>query len=455
MRAFFFPLMALILRVIPARAARGFIRKLNARADKPTDLAVRQTHDLQLYVDVSVICQADAKTGIQRVVKSVLLELIKSPPAGYRICPVYATRRHAYRHTSLAFMSSLHFVSEENDLPVQPNTGDIFLGLDLSAHLLPKHQSQLLGWKYRGVKLHFLVYDLLPIQNPQWFNPSTSRHFRRWLEVLVRYTDSVVCISQDVKARAEAILLGQYKFQPGEVPIRTMVMGAELKVEHFNTGLAADPGQIFEKLQTSRSVLMVGTLEPRKGHEQVLAAFELLWNQPNPPVLVIVGKLGWKTQALRDLLRSHPQAGKNLHWLEGVNDELLTHLYAQTWGVLAASEAEGFGLPVIEASVFNKPVLARDLPVFREIDLPNITYFCADSAIGLADAISIWMRQAKTSNLTSEQKDAYSWQTATRQLLQNILARQDINLPTDGPLPASGSKEPATAVACSKLSAAH
>ena len=50
-------------------------------------------------------------------------------------------------------------------------------------------------------------------------------------------------------------------------------------------------------------------------------------------------------------------------------------LYQAATGVLLASEAEGFGLPLIEAMQHGKPVLVRDIPVFREITELNATFF--------------------------------------------------------------------------------
>jgi hypothetical protein len=58
----------------------------------------------QLLVDVSVIYQSDARTGIQRVVRSLLVQLLAAPPAGYQVCPIFATRRQRYSHAASDFM---------------------------------------------------------------------------------------------------------------------------------------------------------------------------------------------------------------------------------------------------------------------------------------------------------------------------------------------------------------
>ncbi len=73
---------------------------------------------------------------------------------------------------------------------------------------------------------------------------------------------------------------------------------------------------------------MVGTLEPRKAHQQVLEAFEQLWNDGQKIQLVIVGKQGWMVESLAQRIRTHPELGKRLFWLENVSDEYLEKIYA-------------------------------------------------------------------------------------------------------------------------------
>jgi glycosyltransferase involved in cell wall biosynthesis len=120
-----------------------------------------------------------------------------------------------------------------------------------------------------------------------------------------------------------------------------------------------------------------------------LEAFEWLWRtRPgDAPDLVIVGRPGWKTPALQEKLRSHAERGARLHWLTGVSDEGLCRLYDACTGVLIGSYGEGFGLPLVEAALFRRHVLARDLPVFREQRLPNVTYFIDESPAALAERL--------------------------------------------------------------------
>jgi hypothetical protein len=72
-----------------------------------------------------------------------------------------------------------------------------------------------------------------------------------------------------------------------------------------------------------------------------------------------------------------------------VDDEALQDLYAESDALIAASFAEGFGLPIVEARHLGKPVIASDIPVFREITVgaQSARFFAVGSPAALAEAI--------------------------------------------------------------------
>ncbi len=389
----------------------------------------------QLLVDVSVIYKSDARTGIQRVVRSLLLQLLKAPPVGYSVRPIFATRQHGYRYATSHFLEQAAQAQATASMPmptekqkeVQVKNGDLFLALDLAAHLLPRHQAQVLSWKRGGVKVHVLVYDLLPLQHPEWFQARTTRNFKRWIKWLAVYADGAICISETVRLELRTWLSASFGMPPATLPASTIVLGADIDASAPSDGLPADATFLLARLRSIPAVLTVGTLEPRKGYDQVLAAFEQLWQQQGTltfPILIIVGRPGWKTEALQEKLRKHPQANQRLFWLEDASDEYLARLYAACSGVLVASKAEGFGLPLIEAALHHKPVLARDLPVFREVALPGVTFFCGDSPASLANNITAWLTKARFEGQISQRQShspsVTTWHTAAEHLLQSL-----------------------------------
>ncbi|CAM5235554.1 hypothetical protein RLIN73S_02549 [Rhodanobacter lindaniclasticus] len=163
---------------------------------------------------------------------------------------------------------------------------------------------------------------------------------------------------------------------------------------------------------------MVGTVEPRKGHDQALAAFERLWEEGSDAALIIVGKRGWRIEELAARLASHPEAARRLFWFEGVSDEALEAVYQRASMLLAASWGEGFGLPLVEAAQRRLPILARDLAVFREVAGEGALYFRADSAGELVDALRDAVERWRNGSLPDPQAvAAISWAESTNQLL--------------------------------------
>lgn len=188
-----------------------------------------------------------------------------------------------------------------------------------------------------------------------------------------------------------------------------------------STGFPENPALRIESLEPSPHFLMVGTLEPRKGHAQTLDAFELLWAAGVQANLIIVGKHGWLVDDLAARLMSHEQLGKQLLWLDGVSDEYLEHLYNHTDCLIAASYGEGFGLPLIEAAQYKLPIIARDLPVFREVAGEFAWYFTGASAQDVADSLTEWLSLYEQQQHPQSGKMPWlTWKGSAQQLIGEV-----------------------------------
>jgi len=167
---------------------------------------------------------------------------------------------------------------------------------------------------------------------------------------------------------------------------------------------------------------MVGTIEPRKGYTLALDGFEAIWRDGHPMQLVIVGRIGWKVGSLVSRLRAHAEAGHRLHWFDNANDDTLHTLYEAASGVIVASEAEGFGLPILEAALRSKPLLVRDLPVFREIAGSGATYFRAAATGQFVEELRDWLARLATGTAVGSGSVAIqSWTQSARQMLLHAL----------------------------------
>ncbi len=378
----------------------------------------------QLFVDISELVQHDAKTGIQRVVRSVLRVMLERSPPGYAVVPVYATLESAGYRKALSFtndfMRSRHSLGE-GDEPIVYRAGDVFLGLDLQPHIVYAQRDVLARMRARGVQVHFVVYDLLCQTLPQHFVPDSQESFVRWL-TLVSQSDGAICISQDVADGLRKWVVQNRIENTRHFAIKHFNLGADLVGSVPSSGISAQEQRVLHGLEGQLNFLMVGTLEPRKAHAQALAAFERLWSTQQAVNLVIIGKKGWLVDALVKRLQQHPQQGKKLFWLQGVSDEFLQKIYAMSSCLLLPSEGEGFGLPLIEAAQHNLPIIARDLPVFKEVAGQHAYYFSGSDPVDLSEAIEAWLQLYQMGkHPASGEMPRLTWQQSTVQLLDALL----------------------------------
>jgi glycosyltransferase involved in cell wall biosynthesis len=381
----------------------------------------------QLLVDVSAVVQSDIKTGIQRVVRSVLLALIAAPPPGYRIEPVYSTGSnrpyHYARRFALGMLGQAGLTLE--DAPVALRPGDVFLGLDLFTNGTAQNAELLARMRARGVAIHFCVYDILPMLRPGMFPFGTEQYFGDFLHTVAKVADGVVCISRAVADELAGWLAREAAPRAAPLQLGWFHLGADIDASAPSFGLPDNAEQVFGAVAARPSFLMVGTVEPRKGHAQALAAFELLWAGGAQINLVIVGKQGWMVDKLVERMAAHPEREARLFWLAGASDEMLLRLYGSVAALLAPSEGEGFGLPLIEAAQHGVPIIARGLPVFREVAGVHAHYFEGLEPGALADAVTAWLAlDAAGAAPPSTALPWLSWRDSADQLVAAVLGQQ-------------------------------
>ena len=147
---------------------------------------------------------------------------------------------------------------------------------------------------------------------------------------------------------------------------------------------------------------------------------------------MIVGPEGWgpvpvhlrrNIPEIVEALRDHPELGKRLFWLEGISDEYLERVYAASVCLIAASENEGFGLPLIEAARHRLPILARDIPVFREVAGKHASYFSGKGPKDLARAVKDWLALfAQDRHPRSDDLPWLTWAQSAERLKQILMA---------------------------------
>ncbi|WP_175763259.1 glycosyltransferase [Burkholderia ambifaria] len=412
-------------RAIARRAGQASDDQLRTWALSVARSFVPRNEKRQLLVDISELVQVDARSGIQRVVRNLLKEWLDSPPDGFRVEPVYATTKDSYRYAR-DFTARLMGFEDGwlQDEPIDYAAGDVFVGLDLQPRVVPAQRTFYQNMRLQGVQVKFVVYDLLCVLLPQYFVPGAADGFTAWLDVVAE-SDGALCISQAVAADLSSWLAAHAPQRARSFEIDWFHLGAD--IENFTTSseIPRDGGKVLQRLRDCPTFLMVGTLEPRKGHAQVLDAFEQLWRDNENVNLVVVGRQGWMVEDLVARLRSHTEQGRHLFWLENASDVYLEKIYGASSCLIAASYGEGFGLPLIEAAQHGLAIIARDLPVFREVAGEHAFYFSAQEGHDLATEIKAWLElRAKQQEPASRGMPFMTWAQSARQLAK-ILTRDE------------------------------
>jgi alpha-1,3-rhamnosyl/mannosyltransferase len=216
-----------------------------------------------------------------------------------------------------------------------------------------------LFWLARGARVA-TIHDLGVWKVPWAVRPDSGEALRQLLERTLFEADLFLTPSEAVRREL----------------IERRVAASRVRAIHHGTGLVGEGAIGAPAPQTPpqtplrtppRYVLHVGTVEPRKNVQTLLAAWRLLrLRRAEPPPLVLCGGFGWKAEEVLREIAAAEAEGWLVH-LGYVRTEELAALYAGAELVALPSFYEGFGLPAVEAMRAGAPLLASDIPVLREV----------------------------------------------------------------------------------------
>lgn len=183
----------------------------------------------QLFIDVSGLQRNDSESQVQKQIKSILIELFKNPPIGFRIEPVQATTQsYGYQYAknfTYEFLAYNMKNTEENLIDFKQN--DIFLSFDLSKDVIISKAGYYKTLRALGVNTHFVIYDSLPIKYSKYKVDLNAEY----LKTIVNLADSVICISKSISdelkdrvtkncLKKESFLIYNYFYQDGDIEDR-------------------------------------------------------------------------------------------------------------------------------------------------------------------------------------------------------------------------------------------
>lgn len=315
----------------------------------------------------------------------------------------------------------------ERCVPLAHRAGDQLVLLDSSWHANFFPLAEQL--KREGVGIISVIYDLIPLTHPQFCDAGLVKVFNDWFDWIARTADGYVAISTTIRDQVREEMLRRIGAQQvGQRWFDYFHLGSELDLSEADAKV--DRG-LLDMFQTADPVfLMVSTIEPRKNHAYLLEAFELAWATGSKARLCIVGKIGWKCDALIERIRQHPELNRRLFMYNSLSDKSLEHAYSHATALVFPSHVEGFGLPLVEAMQRKLPAMASDIPVFREIGGDYMAYFDLANPQSLSDLVTGMERSGEfPAALGLEHWRWLSWREASAQLVERIERNLHASLP--------------------------
>lgn len=296
-------------------------------------------------------------------------------------------------------------------VPLEIRAGDILFLCDAS-------------WSYRvwsatrrarkaGGRVVNVVYDLIPLRQPEYCTQLTTFALRGWLKRQLPLSDLVLCISSAVERD-----LQQYALETGlRLP----------PTAHFRLG--CDPivdrrGEVRPEIQTfvngAPCFTCVGSFEPRKNHRLLLAAFERLWATGVDAHLLLIGRATQDHKAVVEQIESACRRDSRVKAVVDATDAEVAYAYSNSRALVFPSLAEGFGLPLVEARAWGCVVIASNLPVFMELADEGVTTFEGNSIGALERAILAQLAADRCS--TIKPMKPYTWGDSAQACLRALEA---------------------------------
>jgi glycosyltransferase involved in cell wall biosynthesis len=212
-----------------------------------------------------------------------------------------------------------------------------------------------------GVRPLFLVHDLIPITHPEYCRPGEmDKHVVRMNNVLSAGC-GIIANSQATLDELDRFALKTRRAMP--LSVAAPLAPADL------------PTPSLDRPLSTPYFVVLSTIEPRKNHWMLLHLWRKLVERlgERAPKLVVIGQRGWECENVVDLLeRCEALRGVVIELPTCSDADLSTYLH-HAQALLFPSFAEGYGMPLVEALASGTPVIASDLPAFREIagDIPD------------------------------------------------------------------------------------
>jgi glycosyltransferase involved in cell wall biosynthesis len=224
------------------------------------------------------------------------------------------------------------------------------------------------------------IHDLTFFTNPEWHEKSKAVFFRRAITHAAAHADVLISVSDFTARQIE-------QFFPGHAPVVVAPHGVDLGQ------FAPDASNDDSLLRTHQLpvdvpyIFFLGTIEPRKGLDVLLRAFDILSHNDSLIELWLAGQTGWGLKNFEAEIAGHPAASR-IRRLGFIGDEMLSALFRHSRAVAYPSRGEGFGLPVLEALACGACVVTSANTVMADVAGNTAALVEPGDATALAEVLS-------------------------------------------------------------------
>ena len=355
-----------------------------------------------ILLDATNVCRRSHGTGISRVVEGMGACIAESDD--------YADVRMSCFSCDIPSGAGEHFGRTETAENIPFLQFREIVLLDASWEYLGTLKSFLPAARMRGITVTTCIYDIIPLDFPQFVPESYHLLFAEWFRLVVEYSNNFICISRSSAESVAAYLSRNRTQKPRNYRIGYWPLGSAFSKRSD----VKCPGRL-ENLP-GRYALMVGTLAPHKNHLTVIKAMERLWERNSDLNLVVAGRSGHGGNLAEEAIATHPELGRRLHRLTDIDDSTLEAAYAHAQLCIQASFVEGYGLPIVEAAAHGCAVALSDIPIFRELVRDGGYFFDPNSPESIASTVESCLRDGSP----APNVPFVSWQESTRSFVDAV-----------------------------------
>jgi glycosyltransferase involved in cell wall biosynthesis len=236
-----------------------------------------------------------------------------------------------------------------------------------------------------GILVVSVVHDLQHRAYPYFLSPHEIRIRDEFFAQLSQKADVVVCVSE----YSRSTLLSHYDINPERAQV--IYNSIEIRLAKFNS-----PKQILVNLGVAARPYLFypANFWRHKNHQMLLTAYNILIERNQDLELDLVFT-GASTESEKELLAAVETMGlkDRVHFLGYLSDEQLVAVFQGCKYLIHPSLYEGFGIPLLEAFAFGKPVLCSDVASLPEIGGEAALYFDPRKPTDIVQAIETLLRQ--------------------------------------------------------------